>query len=529
MKTRRRIFQVILYLFFLFLLFRTVYPLGERTPNIFTRLSALNPLYLMILGKFTGLFIPGLIILSLTFILGRFFCGWVCPMGTTIDIGEKIVGGSDNSTSARKFGWIKYIILVATMFTGIFGLSTGYIFEPMSLSYRFYTFCIFPVVDLFWRAVRQYVPAISGFELSIYPITYRLGLFYFILFLVIIILGRYYRRFWCRNLCPLGALLSIPGRLSLIQKKVSDDCIKCGLCTRKCKMGAIPKDPKEFIASECIYCFDCVKECPVNAISFRIDKPRSMENLLTDIRNFIKGGKPRHPETATGFTRKNLLEALGFGSLAVVMSRVDHNRRFRDPALIRPPAALPENDFNTACIRCGKCMKVCITGGLQPTILEGGIEALMTPRLMPAVGFCQDKCNMCSEICPTGAIQPFEWSDKPHIKMGLAKIDRNHCLAWYRDEYCLVCEEYCPYKAVYWKEIDGRLYPLVDYDKCVGCGTCENKCPVNPVSAIRVFTQGEKRIELKTGEKWSEVNPIESTSESDKFIERPESNLYKNP
>ena len=522
MRTRRRIFQILIFLLFLFIFFKTLYPLDERFPNFFMTMSALYPIVLLILGKFTPAFILGIIILILTIFLGRFFCGWICPMGTTLDIGEKLTGASDNSKEAKNFGWLKYLILTAIIVSAIFRHSISHFFEPMALSYRFYTFTVFPLVNEAWMFILKIFPKLEGKNISHIPhVVYRGGFAFLVVFIVIILLGRYYRRFWCRNLCPVGALLSIAGRFTPAQKKVSDKCINCGKCTKKCKMGAIPDDPKGFASSECIYCFDCVAECPVNAITFKFDKPQSLDKLIPDLANFVKGKKSKSPETSSGFTRRNFLEGTALGATAAVMSKVDYRIKERHPNLIRPPAALPEEEFNIACIRCGECKKACITGGIQPTFLEGGVPSLMTPRLIPSMGYCEEKCNMCSSVCPTGAIQKFKIEEKPHIVIGKAKIDRSSCIAWALEEYCLVCDEHCPYQAIYWKKIDNQRKPFVDLDKCVGCGTCENKCPVQPVAAIRIFNQGELRVELKPGQTWAQVNPLKENPISDQYIERP--------
>lgn len=516
MKNRRRVVQILLFIFFLVIFFKTVQPYNLQYINVFMRLSPLNSVMLLLLGKITVVFIPGLFLLLLTALFGRFFCGWMCPMGTTLDLAEKITGGGDNPKESKKIGWIRYFILFSVLTAGALGLSKAYLFEPMALSYRFYTYSLFPVFDRLWKYLRGVIPAFSKMEYmtSFVDVTYRTGVFFFLFFLGIILLGRIYRRYWCRNLCPLGALFSIFGRFSLIQKKVSDACIDCGKCTRKCKMGAIPADPRDFDVSQCIYCFDCVDECLVNAISFKPGPPYKTSEILPSIKSFIKGKPSPAAETSTGFTRRMFLGAVGLGAATAAVAGVDHNAKYPDPRLIRPPAALPGDEFNDACIRCGECMKVCVTGGLQPTLFEAGLPALLTPRLLPAVGYCQYKCNMCSQVCPTGAIQPFEVQDKPYIKLGLANLNRSTCLVWAGSRDCLVCDEYCPYKAIDWKEIDGRPHPFVNENVCVGCGTCEKFCPIKPDAAIRVYSQGENRIRLKPGESWIQVNPPKSESEA---------------
>lgn len=459
--------------------------------------------------------------LILTAVLGRFFCGWMCPMGTTIDLWEKITGSSENSGEKANLSHVKYWIAVFIMVAGFLGISVSHFFAPQGLIYRFYTLSIFPLVNRGWSWLSANFRFLPDLELSFVDVVFRFGIVFFIILAAVFTLGRYQRRFFCRNLCPLGAILAFFSRFSFIQKKVSSDCIDCGKCIRTCKMGAIPGDPSKFKVSECVYCFDCVGECPTGAISFKLQCPRDLKKIPGIIYSFFKGKKSPDPQTSTGFSRRHFLEAAAAAGAVAALSRVDYNKKHKYQHLIRPPAAQPEEDFKRACIRCGECMKVCPTGGLQPTFLEAGLDGMMTPRLIPSAGYCEYYCNMCQKVCPTGAIQPFEEEEKPNIKLGTARIDRSMCLAWYKDEYCLVCDEHCPVKAIYWKEINGRLRPHVDEAICIGCGICENKCPVDPESAIRVYSQGEKRILLEKNQGWKQANPLPTDTPSSKHKGKP--------
>ena len=172
--------------------------------------------------------------------------------------------------------------------------------------------------------------------------------------------------------------------------------------------------------------------------------------------------------------------------------KFDPLRSHRRRSVIRPPAALEESEFIDRCVRCGNCMKVCPTNGLQPVSFQSGIEGVWTPQLIPEIGYCEYNCTLCGRACPTGAIRSVSPEVKHDTRLGLAAVDRSICIAWAGNGQCVVCEEHCPVadKAIKLKKdiVDGRevLRPLVDGDLCVGCGTCQNKCPVRPVRAIRV-------------------------------------------
>lgn len=137
-------------------------------------------------------------------------------------------------------------------------------------------------------------------------------------------------------------------------------------------------------------------------------------------------------------------------------------------------------------------MKVCITNGLQPTMIESGPSGIWTPKLVPEIGYCEYNCTLCGEVCPTQAIPQLPLAQKRRVKLGTAVVDRDICLAWAYHQQCLVCEEHCPVadKAIKIQTDidDGRPVskPVVDTSLCIGCGICQNKCPVRPVRAIRV-------------------------------------------
>lgn len=166
--------------------------------------------------------------------------------------------------------------------------------------------------------------------------------------------------------------------------------------------------------------------------------------------------------------------------------------------IIRPPAALKEEQFLNKCIRCGNCLKSCITNALHPTFFESGIKGIWTPHLVPEIGYCDFECNLCGNVCPTGAIPSLPLKKKQRIKLGIAKIEITLCIAFTKNVECITCQENCPvpYKAIVLREKKAVLIdevpiyqPYVVKKFCIGCGACQLNCPVRPVRAIRVESE----------------------------------------
>jgi ferredoxin len=120
------------------------------------------------------------------------------------------------------------------------------------------------------------------------------------------------------------------------------------------------------------------------------------------------------------------------------------------------------------------------------------------------VGYCEYECTLCSQVCPTQALRLVGVAEKQKIKIGLAYFDRNQCLPWAYSRSCIVCEEHCPTpkKAIWFEEADVTnvrgervrvKQPRIDPDLCIGCGICQNKCPIKAGGAVRVFSAGETR------------------------------------
>jgi len=381
----------------------------------------------------------------LTIVFGRFFCGWVCPFGSIHHIfsywalRSKSASQKIKLNKYRKAQGIKYLILLFLLGGLLFpsaavSLQTG-LLDPIPLVTRSFNLVLLPVVDGAFNAIWS-----DGRF-------HQLGWLIFLIFLSAVLLNFFIPRFYCRFICPLGALFALLGRFAIwrIGKRRSE-CANCMLCQSGCQVGCEPAG--SFRASECILCFNCLDGCKDGVISYQTEKSASGEVSGPDI------------------SRRAILLSLASGVLAVPAVRLANKLgRNWQSRLIRPPGALPEQEFLKRCIKCGQCMRICPTNVLQPAGIEGGLEGIFTPALNNRIGSsgCQLNCVACGQVCPTSAVRPIELAEKlgtgrfavkGSIKIGTAFIDRSRCLPWAMDRACIVCQENCPVspKAIFTRE-----------------------------------------------------------------------------
>ena len=448
-------------------------------------------------------------LLLITLFLGRIFCGFICPLGTIHHVvswikpalkGERMVHANQKSPSQR----VKYFLLITLLLGAIIGLNIAGLMDPISLLFRTVALAVLPGLGVGVKALFDWMANSDikilnmlsyGGEVLVSPVfgygyqSYQTAWFIGLIFLVILFLNRIRPRFWCRVLCPLGALLGIFSRISILRlEKDHEKCTNCTLCTKNCQGAASPMPGQDWENAECLLCFNCFDSCPEGALAFRFR------------------WSPKFNK-APDMGRRAVLGALVAGISIPLLGRLDGQvHKISDPRLIRPPGSLPEKDFLTLCQRCGLCMKVCPTNVINPTLAEAGMAGFWTPHLIMIQGYCEYTCTLCGGVCPTGAIREFSVKEKIErpIVIGSAYVDRGRCLPWSGNGPCIVCEELCPTspKAIYFrketmtgpdsKRIPVQL-PYVDLKKCVGCGICEYKCPVKGRPAIRTISAGESR------------------------------------
>ncbi|HIJ71283.1 MAG TPA: 4Fe-4S binding protein [Planctomycetes bacterium] len=460
--TVRRLSQV--FFFTVFIWFCIVTTQGTRwwqlrgwPVNLFLRLDPLVAIgTILSTHRLYAPLLWALVTVVLTILFGRFFCGWVCPFGAL----HQFVGFLGNRKKPlakrlqlnkyRKAQCIKYFVLIfflasaAVPMLGWAWLQTG-LLDPIPLVTRSINLTLLPIVD-----------SLTG-TISATPRYYQgaclvLGLFFAALFLNLLI-----PRFYCRFICPLGALLAILSRFAIWRiGKNTSECSNCKLCEKACEGACEPAS--QIKISECVLCLNCLDSCKDNVISYQ-----PMPSLAGEVTN---------PD----ISRRGFILSLTSGVFAVPAVRLAGKLADNWPhKLIRPPGALSEAEFLKRCLKCGQCIRICPTNVLQPAGIEFGMEALWTPVLNNRIGTsgCQLNCTACSYVCPTAAIRPITLSEKlglgefaeaGPIRIGTAFVDRSRCLPWAMDKPCIVCQENCPLspKAIYTEEVfntvrDGSL------------------------------------------------------------------------
>lgn len=474
-------------------------------------------------------------------LFGRVYCSFACPFGVLMDILRCAASVPTRLKTtrntrvgkfcSRNFSKLRYrssadltrlVFTVVAAATVIFGYTAlfGFI-DPYSLYGKIMGFLVHPAVSEGFNAVSE-----TAYTHGIYlasPVngdpSVPLAAFAFALLALFAVsaLSAFRGRFYCNTACPVGGLLGLLSKISPFKMDLDNEkCVSCGICERNCRTECINSAAKTLDFSRCVLCFDCAAKCPRGAVKYGIGKNAArLLGIGAKSRNTLRSKPRSKPSNGKIMARRTFPAA--FSALAVFLyaaakkkektGKADeltddidakcgkpvpygiHGER-EDKRLALPPGAGSLDNYLEHCTGCQICAAACKAQILKPSLGEWGLAGLMQPYMDFSAGFCLHSCNDCGKVCPTGAIRFTEGKSKRTVKIGTAVFRKEICVVRTDGTDCAACAEHCPVQAIEmlpYGKIENSLYiPHVHVEVCIGCGACENICPVRPHKAIVV-------------------------------------------
>ncbi len=212
--------------------------------------------------------VPLAIILGTSIVLGRAFCGRVCPVGFIQDVFVPIAKrfgiriSKESNRGLYDFGI--FLLVTFLIFIASIGAEVAAGVKSLSQLSRFYR-APYTSIDPSNTAISIVAKAAFWDHRTAYKKIAILRIFVFALFVYVTIRVP---RGWCRRFCPLGLLMSLVSKYSFVAVKIDPlRCTGCGECVRACPMGIDLLDYKYTIRDPmCILCLDCADACPEGAI-----------------------------------------------------------------------------------------------------------------------------------------------------------------------------------------------------------------------------------------------------------------------
>lgn len=327
--------------------------------------------------------------------------------------------------------------------------------------------------------------------------------------LFILIITIFKKRWFCRNLCPVGwscdLISGLNKKKEYTYKKVPDIGKWIAVISLSAAITGMPLliflDPlaifhefftifsgrtdlvsvlalSGFIILLSVHFFLpgiwCSRICPLGGLQLVLNETGS----FFKVRSFQKSG-----EISDYNPGRRFFMMTGVGLLAGLSVQ----KFFKSSPVncLRPPSSVDSGLFNSLCCRCGNCIRVCPTKILSFRTVGEDFLSFMTPEVNFSSGYCLEECNLCSSVCPTGAISTFKPGEKGHLFMGKAEIKLQNCLLLNNRE-CHKCNESCKYNAIEFRSGTGffDVVPVIDNNKCVGCGACMVVCPESCITII---------------------------------------------
>lgn len=440
------------------------------------------------------------LLILLTLVFGRVYCSVICPMGVFQDVISWLSG--QRKKKKYRFSYspakniLRYTVLTLFVIAVIAGIGSFVALLAPYSSYGRIANNLFAPIYQWGNNVFAYfaerAESYAFYETSVWMKSLPTFVIAVVTFIAIVVLAWRNGRTYCNTICPVGTVLGFLSRFALFRISIdTEKCNACGLCSRKCKAACIDGKRHTVDYSRCVACMDCLDTCKHGAISYRWFKQETQTKNAEQTRSVDKeqiNEARRSFLTATAIlataTTLKAQEKKVDGGLAAIEDKKIPKRA----TPILPPGALSARDFARHCTACQLCVSVCPNEVLRPST---DLMKLMQPEMSYERGYCRPECTKCGEVCPAGAIHPITAADKSATQIGHAVWIKKNCIPLTDGVECGNCARHCPAGAIQMvpsdpQQEDSPKIPVVNTERCIGCGACENLCPARPFSAIYV-------------------------------------------
>ena len=434
-------------------------------------------------------------LLMLTLLFGRVYCSVICPLGVFQDVISWISGKRKKKqyrfSYSPAISWLRYGVLALFVVLMVAGVnSIAALVAPYSSYGRIASHLFAPFYQWGNNLLAYLAERMDSYEfysVDVWMKSLSTFLIALVTGVILFVLAWKNGRTYCNTICPVGTVLGFVSRFALFRPVIdASKCTNCSLCSRKCKASCINFKEHTIDYSRCVTCLDCLDTCKHDAIRYAFAYRKAEPMTPSEPANADKSRRGFLSVATLAFTSAalNAQEKKVDGGLAVIEDKKIPKRA----TPIVPAGAVSLRNFSQHCTACQLCVSVCPNEVLRPS---ANLGSLMQPTMSYERGYCRPECVKCSEVCPAGAIRPISVIDKSSIRIGHAVWVKENCIPLRDGQPCDNCARQCPTKAIQMVPSDPNdpksiKIPVVNEEKCIGCGACENLCPGRPFSALYV-------------------------------------------
>lgn len=443
--------------------------------------------------------VAALVVLTLVF--GRIYCSVICPLGVMQDCIGWLHRKIDRkhryklATPPQALRYVFLAIFVAALVVGVPAVVT--LLAPYSSFGRMAANLLQPLyiwVNNGLAAIAEHYESYAFYSVEVWMRSLPALIVAAVSFALVFVLMWFVGRAYCNSICPVGTVLSLLARLSILKVRFDKDkCINCGACTKSCKAQCIDFKNHKIDYGCCIACGTCLGSCKKKALVYSVaSRKASSHSADAEVdsgkRAFLVGSAIM---TATALLAQEKKKV--DGGLAVIEDKV---APVRTTPLV-PPGAKSLAHLRQHCTGCQLCVAACPNRVLRPS---SELEHFMQPVMSYEHGYCRPECTRCSEVCPTGAIKEVVAPQKTAIQIGHAVWSKKNCVVLTDHVECGNCARHCPAQAISMEPVENLkdsksgsvpVVPIINIERCIGCGACEYVCPSRPYSAI--FVEGHEQ------------------------------------